>query len=454
MKKLTVVTAAVALVGLWMRSAAAAPLTLGECIIEALRYSPELAAVRHDIAAASYEVAKQRGTTLPYLSSQLNAYEINGAPVTPFSILNFATPENPISAKANAHWDPAAMQVVNATYPLYLYGSIMGLNNPPVVAAAKAELNQQELTVVLAEQKVILDVFNAFSQAIWYRDMEHADESIIKMSQQALDIDTDQVALGLKIPQAIELAKSQLAAGQQAAASARHNAADATSELAAIMGRGSDTALELDDSKRRLPPLQPLNEFLARTMPSHPALKIQQSKVEIARQQYRVDQAAILPSVSLNTTFAGGEDLEYINGNHSHRNPTAFLAYLEVDVPLFDFGQRRAAIHESSEKISSATERTRQLELDLRKAITQNYEQIHDLEAQLALLRKDFINAVNDVNLARAQRAQGMIDALKLTDYELKLLYLRSSMDYDQYQQRLLYAELQNLSGGAWRWIQ
>ena len=114
-------------------------------------------------------------------------------------------------------------------------------------------------------------------------------------------------------------------------------------------------------------------------MPSHPALKIQQSKVEIARQQYRVDQAAILPSVSLNTTFAGGEDLEYINGNHSHRNPTAFLAYLEVDVPLFDFGQRRAAIHESSEKISSATERTRQLELDLRKAITQNYEQIHDL---------------------------------------------------------------------------
>ena len=47
-----------------------------------------------------------------------------------------------------------------------------------------------------------------------------------------------------------------------------------------------------------------------------------------------------------------------------------------------------------------------------------------------------------------------MIDALKLTDYELKLLYLRSSMDYDQYQQRLLYAELQNLSGGAWRWIQ
>ena len=162
------------------------------------------------------------------------------------------------------------MQVVNATYPLYLYGSIMGLNNPPVVAAAKAELNQQELTVVLAEQKVILDVFNAFSQAIWYRDMEHADESIIKLSQQALDIDTDQVALGLKIPQAIELAKSQLAAGQQAAASARHNAADATSELAAIMGRGSDTALELDDSKRRLPPLQPLNEFLARTMPSHP----------------------------------------------------------------------------------------------------------------------------------------------------------------------------------------
>lgn len=212
--------------------------------------------------------------------------------------------------------------------------------------------------------------------------------------------------------------------------------------------------LDLDDTKPRLPPLQPLKEFLARTLPTHPALKIQQNKVEIARQQYRVDRASLLPTVSLNTTFAGGEDLEYINGNHNHRNPTAFLAYLEVDAPLFDFGQRRAAMHESSEKISSATERTRQLELDLRKAITQNYEQIRDLDSQLALLQRDLVNATNDVHLARAQRAEGMIDALTLVESELALLYIRSNLEYDQFEERLLYAELQNLSAGAWRWIQ
>ena len=455
MKKLAVAGAALLMmVILWMRSAVAAPLTLEQCISEALRYSPELAAVRHDIAAASFEITKQRGTTLPSLSSQLSAYEINGAPVTPFSILNFSTPENPISRKANAHWDPAAMQIVDATYPLYLYGSVMGLNHPPVVAAAEDQLDEQELTVVLAEQKVVLDVFTAFSQVVWYRNWARLDETIVTQSQQALDIVTDQVSLGLKIPQSIELAKSQLAAGQQAAAAARHNAANATSELATIMGRGSDAPLELDNSQRALPPLPPLKEFLARTMPTHPALKIQQAKVEIARQQYRVDQAAILPTVSLNTTFAGGEDIEYINGNSNHRNPTAFLAYLEVDAPLFDFGERRAAINESSEKISSATERTRQLELDLRKAITQDYEQIGDLETQLAVLQRDLVKAGNDFDLARAQRAEGMIDALKLTDSELALLYLRSALEYQQYERRILYAELQNLSGGAWRWIQ
>lgn len=120
------------------------------------------------------------------------------------------------------------MQVVNATYPLYLYGSIMGLNHPPVVAVAEAELNEQELTIILAQQKVILDVFTAYSQAIWYRDLERLSQEIIKFSQQEIDIVTDQVGLGLKIPQAIDLAKAQLAAGVEAEASARHNDANAT----------------------------------------------------------------------------------------------------------------------------------------------------------------------------------------------------------------------------------
>jgi outer membrane protein TolC len=435
-------------------SAPAAPLTLEQCINEAVSHSPELAAVRHDIAAAGYHVTRQRASTLPYLSSQLSAYEINGAPVTPFSILNLSSPENPISRHANAHWDPAAIQAVTATYPIYLYGSIMGLNNPPVVAAAAAELNEQELTAVLAQQKVLLDVSEAFFQAVWYREAEKLDEAIIQLSQEQLDIVSEEVSLGLKIPQTIDLAKAQLDAGQQAAASARQNAANAVSELAALMGRGGDRALELDQTQRRLPPLPSLEIFLDLTMPTHPALRIQQSKVEVARQQYRIDRASILPSVTLNTSFAGGEDLEYINGNSSHRNPTAFLSYLQVEMPLFDFGQRRAAINQSSEEISSAKERIGALELDLHKAVAQNYEQIHDVEAQIALLNRDFVNSNNDVNLFRAQRAEGMISALKLVNAELTLLYVRSSLEYEQYQQRVLYAELQNLSAGAWRWIQ
>lgn len=47
-----------------------------------------------------------------------------------------------------------------------------------------------------------------------------------------------------------------------------------------------------------------------------------------------------------------------------------------------------------------------------------------------------------------------MIDALTLVESELALLYIRSNLEYDQFEERLLYAELQNLSAGAWRWIQ
>ena len=455
-RKLAVGTVVLALACCWLQSAGAAPLsvplTLRQCIAEALRNSPGLAASHYDIAAARNDIVKKRGTTLPLLSSKLDAYEVNGAPVTPFSVLNINSPENPISRR-DAHWDPVATQSIDLTYPLFQNGSVMGLNNAPVVAAANTMLGQQELTALLTEQKVVLDVFTAFSYAVWYRDALALDEEMVNLSHNALDIVQEQVSLGLKLPQDVDLAKAQLLSSQQAAASARQNARDANRQLGSVMGRKGDYELVLDDAKQPLPQLQPLENFLDRLMRVHPALQVQQGKVEIARQQLRIDRASVLPTVSLNASFMGGENLEHFNGGDNHRNPTAFLTYIEVAAPLFDFGQRRAAIHESEDVVSSARENVKQLELELRGAITQLYSQIYDSQGQMAALRQECVKAGNDAQLARAQRAEGLIDALKLTDSELALRGAQLALEAEGLSQRLRFAELQNLSGGMWRWV-
>src|SRR5690348_8069952 len=128
--------------------AGGAPLTLPQCIDQAIAHSPRLSAYRHKTAADRYGITKKRGTTLPYVSSKLENYMVNGSPATIWTPLSIGNPGATLLPTArgvknpNAHWDPVGLQEIGASYPLYENGSILGLNNPPVVAQAKAELTE------------------------------------------------------------------------------------------------------------------------------------------------------------------------------------------------------------------------------------------------------------------------------------------------------------------------
>lgn len=440
--------------------ARSAPLTIEQCIAEALRKSPELSAARHEIAAAMYDITKTQGTTLPYLSAQLNADEVNGSAVTPFSTLNSYEPENPavvtrrgVVLPRQISWGPEAGQSIQMTYPLFQYGSILGLNDPPVVAAARAVLGEQEWNILLFAQKVILDVTSSFLDALLYRDLLQLDEKMVALSEKRLDIVREQVSLQLRLPQDVELAKAQLEASQQAATSARQNAEDALLQLATLMGRVVDERLEPNNTSLPLPPLPDLKKFFDAVMPLHPALRVEEGKVEVAKQQYLVDRSTLLPTLSLNTIFQAAQNLAHFNGGTFHFNPTVFLSYIQVDLPIFDFGQRRAAVHESKEKLSAQQAMLKQVNLDIRGAITATYSQIYDIDEKLAALRADYTKASNDVLLARAEREQGLIDELTLVDAELALLSARASLVSAKQMEQIRYAELQNLSGGTWHWM-
>lgn len=433
-------------------------IVLAQCIEQALRNSPGLAAAGYDIAAARSDITKKRGTTLPYVRGKLDAYEVNGSPVTPFAALNVFEPDfgpgsNRTLTTRSAHWGPVADQGVGFTYPLFENGSFLGINNPPVVASARAVLDQEQWTVRLLEQKVVLDAATAFFYAAWYRDELTLQQAQVKLAVKRLQIVTTQAALGLKLPQDVELARSQLEAAQQAEVSARQNSQDADLRLLTELGLPSDHSLALERSEPATPSLPPLRVFLDRVMPTHPALKVQKAKVEIAKQQLLVDQSTRLPTATLNSDFVAAQDLEYFNGGTAHRRPTLFLSYLTVDVPIFDFGQRRAAVDESEQKVLSQKAGVSQVDEDVRTAITVVYNQINDIDKLSASLRSDYIKTGNDLTLSRARRAEGIIDELSLVERESEWLTSKVALESEAVLKRLKFAELQDLSGGNWHWL-
>jgi outer membrane protein TolC len=413
---------------------------------EAIHHSPALSAARHDAQAAREGVAETKGSLLPFLSARASTYEVNGTPTTPFSALRVFDPGNP---RGNAHWGPVGIESIGVTYPLIQGGGILGLfNDPPQIAAARAMVDEKLAGILLVEQKVVFDTVTDYLYAASYHEEQHLTSSVLELSEQRLEIIKYQTELGLQLPQDVELAVAQVTAAQRAAASAKLNADGSVAALTAeIDHQGADLAV--DTALPPIPPLPPLREFLAHVMPSHPALRIQQGQVEIAQQQVRIDKAALFPSVKLNLDLAGAQDLEHIRGG----TLSNFLSFIQVDLPIFDFGRRRAAIRASKEKAASAMDSLNALELELRNSIALTYREINDTDQQIATLQTYVLKARNEAALADARRSEGIIDQLTWTEAQLQVPVAQIALCQAQLLMQLKYAELRNLSGGIWHWL-
>ena len=245
MKRLAVSAVSIGLVVALASTAMCGPiLTLQQCIDDAVQHNPGLSAYRHLVAAAKENIIKKQGATLPYLSSNLEAYEVNGFPAAPYTTLHLVIPEQGVAFvhNPNAHWAPVGLEGIGINYSLYKEGSILGLNNPPSVEVARAELTQQELTSLIRAQKLILDVSTAFLNAASYRDQLALEEQLVALHEKQLKIVRAQVALGLTLPLEIQVVQAQVDAAQQAQESAQQIVHSYSTLLSALTGRGNDSS--------------------------------------------------------------------------------------------------------------------------------------------------------------------------------------------------------------------
>jgi outer membrane protein TolC len=441
-------------------SEAATPLSPHECIEAALEHSYLLSQDRHLLAADRADITKKRGTTLPYVSGLIQGYELWGNPVSPFQVIGQVVAGNGVSITRNgrvvnpkANFKPIGIEQIGITYPLFYEGSILGLNDPPAVATAVATMNQQQLTALISAQQVILSVLTEYIYAISYREQVALQHQIVDADRKQLEIIHDQIELGIMLPYQAESARAQLVSAQQVLDSSRANLAAALFQLGTLMGTKDETP-ELAEAKLPLIELPALGPLLDKVMTVHPALRVQEATVEIAHQQLLVDRDVRLPNVTLNSALSTGQDLEYFNGSSAHSRPVEFLSYLNIEIPLYDFGQRHAASVESDERFQAARDGARQLEMTLRSSMKQSYSDILADEQTLADQQGIYASDEQALELARAQRVVSEINELALISAELSVLNARVLVVSDQMAELLKYAELQNLSGGTWRWLQ
>jgi outer membrane protein TolC len=473
--------------------ARAAGLTLKECIEAAYGLSPALKADQLDINAAGEEMIKERTALLPSITASAYGGVMDGYPVSPFAVVTGEDVENGLlgvnsrevetttyrtvtTASGKTHtvetqssktvnaetlprqlkradFAPLSIEKIELDYPLFQNGSILGLNDAPAVASARAAKEGLEWTRELGEEAVVFNLCNAYFIAQWYQERLAREEARVYFSQQRVEIVELQYKLQLMLEQDVQLAKAELAADEQTLASTKESVKDSWANLAVLIGQPAGRVERLEGKAPAFPELPELNGLLARASEAHPSIGVQQSVVDEAKATYRLDQAALLPTVGLSTNYTLGQNLGHLSTS-SAETPAVYAAGITVNVPVFDWGSRLAEERRSRTEVTAEEAREEQVRMDVATTIAKLYDGIEDLEQQFETNVAAQVSAGNTAQLARQQRSLGALDELTLIGLEETLLSAEDSVDNTRLAELESYAQLEQAAGGAWRWTQ
>jgi len=430
------------------------PLTLHDCINEALGRSPRLESDRYNLAAEQEAIKKARAGLLPHLNVNGDLQNLTGSPVGPFETLDINNLDDTgvVSKNPNKGFAPAhvTLKTVGSggaiiDYPIYQHGSILGLNNAPAIASAKGAYIRQQWTIRLNEQTVIETLAGVYFNATAYEQKVELDRHRVELSKKRLAIVQQEFKLDLTLAQHVEFAKAQLAADQQLLATSVQRADDSAKQLAQLIGRPLHEKLKLDLSDPHIPPVPPVEQFLNRVALKHPAIGMQEANIDIAKQNLRLAESELWPTVGFSASY--NADTAF-----SNINPNVFIVGLRVSVPVFDWGHNLDNEREERDRLKAAQAELGQVDLELRESILAKLSEIHTTESNLAALERDYVFAKNSYNLANEEHEQGIAQEMALVNAEDAVVKVQDDLLLAKLIQRLEYVQLQQLSGGVLAW--
>jgi outer membrane protein len=429
------------------------PLTLHECISEALGRSPRLESEWYNLAGDQEAIKKARAGLLPSLRVRGDLENVTGSPIGPFSILGInnldqtgvvTTGRNRASA-VHANFATVGTGSLLLDYPLYEKGSILGLNNAPAVASAKSTYVRQQWTIRLSAQTVIETLAAVYFNATAYQRKVELDRHKVELSKKRLAIMQQEFKLDLTLEQNVELAKSELAADEQLLQTSQQRSAYSEMQLAQLIGRPLHQQMNLDLSEPRIPPLPPLEQFLNRVAKDHPAIGAQAANIDVAKQNLRLAESELWPTVGFSAGYTQGTAF-------ATENPYLFIFGLHVSVPVFDWGHNLDNEREERDRLKAQQAELDQISLELRESILTELSDIHTTESSIAALERNYVQAKNNFDLINEQHERGIATDLAFVNAESDLVKAKDDLLLAKLVQQLRYVELQKLSGGVWVW--
>jgi len=421
------------------------PLTLQDCIAIALGESPKMEATRFDLLAAGWEIRAAQTFLWPNLTGSTSGEGFSGENTGKFGIVNTTSPSGGGVSGNQVGLAGLGLFGLKLSYPVFQDGSIFGLNDAPAVEVRREQRNALAWTAHLTREDVIYRVTEVFIDTIAALNRVQPIDRRVALLERSLIIQKEEQQKGLLLPIDVDVVTKQLDSALSLSKLVHQQAIAGHLGLTRLLGLPSSDNIRLDTTLPEPPPPPDAAQLFHTMLTQHPSLQAQLANIKKAKQDYRLENYRLYPSVALHGSGLYVTDIN----NDAHE----LVGGVTVNIPIFDFGSQLDTVRARRDTYAAEQARLGAIGNDLTSDLVKIYYDIYALSESILRLEGEAGKLDRDLRVAQSQQQQGITPPLTAIDADLAFIAKQEELEIHRSRRLLLYAELQKTMGGTWKWI-
>jgi outer membrane protein TolC len=376
-------------------------ITLTEAVHLALDQNRTLKIARLKVVESQQKKAGQRSAYFPSIKNESNALYVT-------DLQNIGIPAGAFGAAGGGLVPSHNVTIPQGTNKLFSSGTqisqpltqLIGIRAANRAAAAEVAVARDD--VKKAEDQIALEVHNLYFGILIARLQKKAAEQQSDYAAAHLRESEEDVRNGNALKVAAIESTAGVLQSRQAVLTADLQLSDLSTELNDLLGLPLDTRLDLDPAVPVNFAEHPREEYLHTAWQENPEITAAEDTVRKAKAGVAAAKSAFIPDV---TAFA----------RQSYQDGVPFLVHnfgtfgLNMNWEVFDFGKRRAAVHEREAQLAQAEENLRRLKEEVSVSIERSYNKVERTRNMVEVANQVVKLRQESERLAQNQLTQGVV---------------------------------------------
>ena len=290
------------------------------------------------------------------------------------------------------------MAGIQMDQPLYMGGKILAAYKMSKIGTEVALLNER-----LTASEVILETENAYGLLVKAQEMKKVADSYHALLSELMKVVESAHKHGLKPKNDVLKVQVKLNESELAIRKADNACRLATMNLCHLIGKPLTTPLQIESVYPHVP--NSSSSDIA-TINDRPEYHMLDRKVELAKQELKLQRSELLPKVGIRGSY------NYTNGlklnDQKLFDSGGFAVMLNVSVPIFHFGERTNKVKAAKMKLEEAQLEQADLNEKMTLELTQAANNLDEAQLEAALADRSLEQAEENERLSKKEYEAGL----------------------------------------------